>query len=82
MVLRPKLVLNRGLQWLLGHPRLQDWLGRRFGASADCSDALVSVIGNTRPPLALLSPAFLRRLLLQRALLSGPPPSSLGAATR
>jgi flavin-dependent dehydrogenase len=58
-ILGAKQRLNVLFQWLLGHPRLQDRLGRRLAATRLCRDALVSVIGNTQPPSALLSPRML-----------------------
>ncbi|MEW6741539.1 MAG: NAD(P)/FAD-dependent oxidoreductase [Planctomycetota bacterium] len=71
--LRAKLALDAFFQWLLGHPRLQDWLGKRFGSSREARDVLVSVVGNTLAPIALLRPRLLGHLLTPRALGLGPP---------
>jgi len=71
--LLPKTLLNRGLQVLLRHPGVQNRLGRLFVSSPEGADLLVSVIGNTLPPFALLRPGFLRRLLFPRHPRLGPP---------
>lgn len=71
--LLPKTLLNRGLQVLLRHPGIQNRLGRLFGASPEGADLLVSVIGNTRPPFALLRLGFLLRLFFPRHPRLGPP---------
>jgi menaquinone-9 beta-reductase len=59
-----KVLSSRLLQHLAFHPRLTPRLVRRLNRRAQLASELLGVTGDVLPPMGILSPAYLARLLL------------------
>ena len=62
-LLGPRLRLQRLIQWLLAHPPILERAITALAADARLADTFTGAITDTRPPGAVLHPAYLARLI-------------------